>query len=391
MMIEKFEIDPVLLKKRYRAEKRFHAYGIIAIALAMSFIVFFFYDVISKGIPAFKTVEVQVEVNYSQTVADGNYRKAVSKDMVHMASRGWMRTLPMHLKAHPELIGSSETLWVPAEFRVNQYIKGNEGHGLKGKYQKVADQLYKDGIIRTAFNWDFFLNGDSKLPEIAGVGASLVGSLVVMFITMVLAVPIGVITAIYLEEFAPDNWMTRAVEVNINNLAAIPSILFGLLGLAIFINFFGVPRSSALAGGMTLALMTLPIIIISTRAALRSVPNSIREGAFGVGASGLQVVWHHVLPLALPGILTGSIIGLAQALGETAPLLIVGMMAFIPEAPLSIYQASTVLPAQIYTWSSDSIRAFGELTAAGVIVLLAIMLMLNGLAIWLRHHTSRTW
>lgn len=390
-MASKYVIDPKRLKRRYRAEKRFHAYGIIAIALATAFIAFFFYDVLSKGIPAFKTVEVQVVTDYSQTVADGNYRVAVAKDMRHMASRGWMRTLPMHLRGHPELIGTQETMWVPAEFRVNQYIKGNEGHGLKGKYQTLADELYKQGTIRIAFNWGFFSRGDSKLPEIAGVGASLVGSLVVMFITMILAVPIGVVTAVYLEEFATDNWVTRTIEININNLAAIPSILFGLLGLAIFINFFGVPRSSALAGGMTLALMILPIIIISTRAALRSVPNSIREGAYGVGASGLQTVWHHVLPLALPGILTGSIIGLAQALGETAPLLIVGMMAFIPEAPTSIFQASTVLPAQIYTWSSDSIRAYGELTAAGVIVLLTIMLMLNGLAIWLRHRTSRTW
>jgi len=390
-MASKYVIDPKRLKRRYRAEKRFHAYGIIAIALATAFIAFFFYDVLSKGIPAFKTVEVQVVADYSQAVADGNYRLAVPKDMRHMASRGWMRTIPMQLVDHPELIGTQETMWVPAEFRVNQYIKGNEGHGLKGKYQTIADELYKQGTIRIAFNWGFFTRGDSKLPEIAGVGASLVGSLVVMFITMILAVPIGVVTAVYLEEFATDNWVTRTIEININNLAAIPSILFGLLGLAIFINFFGVPRSSALAGGMTLALMTLPIIIISTRAALRSVPNSIREGAFGVGASGLQTVWHHVLPLALPGILTGSIIGLAQALGETAPLLIVGMMAFIPEAPTSIFQASTVLPAQIYTWSSDSIRAFGELTAAGVIVLLSIMLMLNGLAIWLRHRTSRTW
>ena len=390
-MNETFKLDENLLRKRYRAEKRFHAYGIIAICLALAFILFFFIDVLSKGIPGFQTVQVQVEVDYSQVVADGNYRRVVQKDLVHIASRGWMRTVPMQLRNHPEMIGTKETIWVPAAFRVNQYIKGNEGHGLEQKYQALADELYKQGTIRKAIDWHFFTRGDSKLPEIAGVGASLVGSLVVMFITMILAVPIGVVTAVYLEEFSPDNMLTRTVEVNINNLAAIPSILFGLLGLAIFINFFGVPRSSALAGGMTLALMTLPIIIISTRAALRSVPNSIREGAFGVGASGLQVVWHHVLPLALPGILTGSIIGLAQALGETAPLLIVGMMAFIPEAPLSIYQASTVLPAQIYTWSSDSIRAFGELTAAGVIVLLTIMLMLNGLAIWLRQHTSRTW
>ncbi|MDQ6972519.1 MAG: phosphate ABC transporter permease PstA [Mariprofundaceae bacterium] len=386
-----YSIDPKRLKRRYRAEKRFHAYGIAAIAVATLFIAFFFYDVLSKGLPAFKTIEVQVQVNYTQKVADGKYRTAVDKNMRKIASRGWLRTLPLFLQAHPELIGTSETLWIPAEFRVNQYIKGNEGHGLKEKYRKLADELHSEGKIRTVINWQFLTRGDSKLPEIAGVGASLVGSIVVIFITMMLAVPIGVVTAIYLEEFAPDHWLVRTIEININNLAAIPSILFGLLGLAIFINFFGVPRSSALAGGMTLALMTLPIIIISSRAALRTVPNSIREGALGVGSSDLQTVWYHVLPLALPGILTGSILGLAHALGETAPLLIVGMMAYIPEAPTSIFQAATVLPAQIYTWSSDSIRAFGELTAAGVIVLLSIMLMLNGLAIWLRQRTSRTW
>jgi len=198
-------------------------------------------------------------------------------------------------------------------------------------------------------------------------------------------------TALYLEEFAADNRFTQAIEVNINNLAAIPSILYGLLGLAIFINVMGVPRSSALAGGLTLALMTLPVIIISTRAALRSVPESIRDAAFGLGASNLQVVMHHVLPLAFPGILTGSIIGLAQAMGETAPLLIVGMMAYIPDAPTSILDATTVLPAQVYTWSSESMRAFEERTAAGILVLLTVLLSLNALAVWLRSRTQKTW
>ncbi|HKI59534.1 MAG TPA: phosphate ABC transporter permease PstA, partial [Mariprofundaceae bacterium] len=201
----------------------------------------------------------------------------------------------------------------------------------------------------------------------------------------------GVMTAIYLEEFAPDNRLTQVIEVNINNLAAIPSILYGLLGLAIFINFMGVPRSSALVGGLTLALMTLPVIIIATRAALRSVPDSIREAAYGVGASSLQTVWHHVLPLAMPGILTGSIIGLAQAMGETAPLLIVGMMAYIPDAPGSIFEATTVLPAQIYTWSSESLRAFEERTAAGIMVLLAVLLTLNALAVKFRNRSENTW
>jgi phosphate transport system permease protein len=219
----------------------------------------------------------------------------------------------------------------------------------------------------------------------------VLGSVYVLFLTMLFSVPIGVMTAVYLEEFAPDNWFTRIIEVNINNLAAIPSIIFGLLGLAIFINFFGVPRSSALAGGLTLALMTLPVIIISTRAALSSVPDSIRQGAQGVGASSWQVVWHHVLPLSLPGVLTGSIIGLAQAMGETAPLLIVGMLAYIPEAPTGITQAATVLPAQIYTWSGTSLRAYTERTALGIMMLLAVLLMLNAAAVWIRNRFERKW
>ncbi|MDX8376663.1 MAG: phosphate ABC transporter permease PstA [Mariprofundales bacterium] len=379
------------IKNRYRAEQRFQAYGIIALLLAAAFLVFFFYDLTAKGLQAFTITEVEVTASYSQKVADGKYRLAIPKDMRKIVSRGWQRTLPQILRANPEMIGKTEILWILADSRVNQYYKGHAGHHLKEKYQRKTDELAQQGKLRKVFNWTFFTNGDSKLAEIAGIGAAIVGSVFVMLITMVLSVPLGVITAVYLEEFAPDNWMTRTIEVNINNLAAIPSILFGLLGLAIFISFFGVPRSSALAGGMTLALMTLPVIIISTRASLRSVPNSIREAAFGVGASPIQTVWHHVLPMAIPGILTGSIIGLARALGETAPLLIIGMMAYIPESPSSITQASTVLPAQIYTWASESIRAYSELTAAGVLVLLIIMLMLNGVAIWLRQRAEQSW
>ncbi|MDX8383667.1 MAG: phosphate ABC transporter permease PstA, partial [Ghiorsea sp.] len=209
--------------------------------------------------------------------------------------------------------------------------------------------------------------------------------------TMCIALPVGVMTAVYLEEFAPDNRITQIIEVNINNLAAIPSILFGLLGLAIFINFFGVPRSSAIAGGLTLALMTLPIIIITTRAALRAVPSTIREAAYGLGASRWQTVWHHVLPLAFPGILTGSIIGLAQAMGETAPLLIVGMMAYIPDTPTSFTEAATVLPAQIFTWAGESIRAYEERTAAAILVLLSILLSMNSFAVWLRKRFEVRW
>ena len=255
----------------------------------------------------------------------------------------------------------------------------------------LIDRLDKNGLVELKFNKGFFLHGDSKLPELAGIKAAAVGSLMVLALTLAFSFPIGVLSAIYLEEFAPDNKFTQTIEVNINNLAAVPSILFGLLGLAIFINFMHVPRSSVLVGGLTLSLRTLPILIIATRAALRAVPDSIRQGALSVGATPWQTVVHHVLPLSLPGILTGTIIGLAQAMGETAPLLIVGMVAFIPEAPTAITDSTTVLPAQLYTWSGESLRAFGERTAAGIVVLLAILLTLNATAILLRNKFERKW
>jgi phosphate transport system permease protein len=294
------------------------------------------------------------------------------------------------MEDHPELMGTTETRWVIATADVDQYLKG-KAHRLKTKYRKQIDKLQAEGKVRLAFNIGFFTHGDSKMAELAGIQSAVIGSIYVLLLTILFALPIGVMTTVYLEEFAPDNRLTQIIEVNINNLAAIPSILFGLLGLAIFINFFGAPRSSALAGGLTLALMTLPIIIIATRAALQAVPDSIREAAFGLGASRWQTVWHHVLPLAMPGILTGSIIGLAQAMGETAPLLIVGMMAYIPEAPGSILEAATVLPAQIYTWAGESIRAYEERTAAAILVLLAVLLSLNGLGVYLRKRFERRW
>lgn len=377
-------------RRRDRADARFKWYGFTAIALAMAFLVFFFVDMIFKGLPAFQQAEILVQVEYSEA-AQKNYNKAISKKYKKVVSRAWLRTLPMMMKAQPELIGTSQEEWVLADYRVDQFLKGHDGHGLKEKYQKMITQLQEEGKVRLAFNTGFFTKGDSKLPENAGILASAIGSVLVLLLTMLFAVPIGVMTAIYLEEFAPDNRLTQLIEVNINNLAAIPSILYGLLGLAVFINFMGVPRSSALAGGLTLALMTLPIIIIATRAALRAVPDSIREAAYGLGASSLQTVWHHVLPLAMPGILTGSIIGLAQAMGETAPLLIVGMMAYIPEAPHSIFEATTVLPAQVYTWSGESIRAFVERTAAGILVLLVVLLSLNALAVRFRNRAEQTW
>ncbi|MFQ5345767.1 MAG: phosphate ABC transporter permease PstA [Mariprofundus sp.] len=377
-------------KQRERADSRFRLYGLTALGLAMTFLVFFFIDIIAQALPAFHQTEVQVTVHYSEAVKT-NYNKAIDHKLRRIVSRGWLRTLPEHLKTHPAMIGSSNDLWVPADSRVDQYVKGHDGHGLKSKYQHIVDAMAADGRVRKVFNSGFFSSGDSKLPEQAGILAAAVGSVFTLLLTMLVSVPIGVMTAIYLEEFAADSRLTQLIEVNINNLAAIPSILYGLLGLAIFINFMGVPRSSALAGGLTLALMTLPIIIIATRAALRAVPESIREAAYGLGASSLQTVWHHVLPLALPGILTGSIIGLAQAMGETAPLIIVGMMAYIPDAPSSVLDATTVLPAQVYTWSTESLRGYGERTAAGILVLLTVLLSLNALAVKLRNRMQQTW
>ena len=377
-------------RRRERADSRFRWYGLSALGLALTFLVFFFTDIIGQAIPAFYQTEVNVEVHFVEA-AQRNYNKAVDHKLRRIVSRGWLRGIPAYLKAHPEAIGSSEKLWIPADSRVDQYIKGHEGHGLKSKYRHTVDSMQKNGEVRQVFNSSFFTRGDSKLPEQAGILAAAVGSVFTLLLTMLVAVPIGVMTAIYLEEFAPDNHFTRLIEVNINNLAAIPSILYGLLGLAIFINFLGVPRSSALAGGLTLALMTLPIIIIAARAALRAVPESIREAAYGLGASSLQTVWHHVLPLAMPGILTGSIIGLAQAMGETAPLIIVGMMAYIPEASSSVLDATTVLPAQVYTWSTESLRGYGERTAAGILVLLTVLLSLNALAVKLRNRSQQTW
>ncbi len=377
------------LRKRYAAEKRFQLYGKAALLLALLFLIFFFYDIIKTGYTAFSQAEIRVEVTFNEETLQMPNR-AVTKEYRDVLSRGFLRILPQVVEKHPEYMNTTQTLWVVAKGDVDQYMKSKPNR-LTEREAEFVNRLKEGSDIRLAFNTGFFTMGDSKMPEIAGILSAAIGTIYVLIITMVLSVPLGVMTAIYLEEFAPDNKFTQFIEVNINNLAAIPSIIFGLLGLAIFINFFSVPRSSALVGGLTLALMTLPVIIISTRAALRAVPESIRHGAYGVGASPWQVVWHHVLPVSMPGILTGSIIGLAQAMGETAPLLIVGMMAYIPDAPTGITSATTVLPAQIYTWSATSLRPYVERTAAGIIVLLTVLLALNFTAIWLRNKYERKW
>ncbi len=380
--------DDPRIKARYRSEKRFKSYTVTALFVAFAIIVAFFTDIIGQGYTAFWTTEIKVTLDYNERAARIG-RFAVQEDLRDIVSRGATRSIPLEIKNNPELAGTTREAWVPTYSRVDQYFKGNEE--LPPEMAAQVESLKEAGVIRTTFNWLFFTAGDSKLPELAGIFSAMIGSILVLFVTLIVAFPIGVMSAIYLEEFAPDNKLTQIIEVNINNLAAVPSIIFGLLGLAVFINTFGVPRSSALVGGLTLALMTLPIIIISTRAALRAVPDPIRLGAFAMGCSRWQVVRDHVLPLSLPGILTGTIIGLAQAMGETAPLIIVGMIAYIPEAPGSIFESATVLPAQIFTWASEPRKAFVEKTAAGIIVLLAVLLTLNALAVFLRRKFERRW
>jgi phosphate transport system permease protein len=287
---------------------------------------------------------------------------------------------------------------LPVSDDADQFLKGYIPRDVPESERQVGDQqvqwidkLTEAGAIRAGFNWRLFMNGDSREPELAGLWAGLIGSLITLGVTISFAVPVGISTAVYLEEFAPKNRWTDLIEVNINNLAAVPSIVFGLLGLAVFLNFFGMPRSAPLVGGIVLGLIVLPTIIIAGRAALKAVPPSIREAALGVGASPLQVVTHHVLPLAMPGIMTGTIIGMAHALGETAPLLMIGMVAFIVDTPTGLMDAATVLPVQVYMWADSPERAFVERSSAAIMVLLAFLIAMNAIAVIVRKKFERRW
>jgi phosphate transport system permease protein len=380
--------DP-MLSKRHKSAKRFKKFTLTSLIFSIAFLVFFLVDIIGKGTPAFSITHVKVNVTYNAESIDDS-RLAISKKYRKIVSRSWLRGIPRKVEANPKLLNTTQSLWVLADDQVDQYLKGHH-YKLKSKDKALVDEMKTKGNIKTGFNTIFFTHGDSKIPENAGLFSAMVGSILTLIITMVVSFPLGVMTAIYLEEFAEDNKFTRFIEVNINNLAAIPSILFGLLGLAIYINLFGMPRSSPLVGGLTLALMTLPIIIVSSRAALRSVPDSIRQAGYGLGLTKIQVTKDHVLPLAFPGVLTGSIIGLAQAMGETAPLIIIGMIAFIPDAPGSIMDASTVMPAQLFTWAGMPERMYIEKTAAGIMVLLSVLISLNAIAIYLRKKFEVKW
>ncbi|MDR5901168.1 phosphate ABC transporter permease PstA [Halomonas icarae] len=388
-MSQTFDEISAQLRRRHRRSARLKWVSMGALGLAGLFLLWFFSDMLGKGLPAFQQAQIQVEIDYNEDAARMG-RAALDRDLSRLVSRTFERMIPVQMRENPELLGSKETRWVLADSEVDQYLKGHR-HKLNDAQRALVDELEAEGRVELRFNTTFFTTGDSKMPEASGILSAAVGTIMTMLVTLAIAFPIGVMTAVYLEEFAPDNRFTQAIEININNLAAIPSILFGLLGLAIFINFFGVPRSSPLVGGMTLALMTLPVIIIATRTALRSVPDAIRHAAFGVGCSRWQVVRDHVLPLAMPGIMTGSIIGLAQAMGETAPLIIVGMVAFIPDVSASLTEAATVLPAQVFTWAGEPEKAFVEKTAGGILVLLAILIFLNATAVILRKKFERRW
>lgn len=381
--------DPSL-NKRHAKAKVFKGFAVGALVVSLVFLVIFLTDMITKGLPAFQQTYIQVEVSYNET-SKQNYRKAIDKKYSNLVSRAEMRKIPMMMKKDSSLMDTTSIQWILADDQVDMYMKGKY-YQIKSKDLKTLRELITDGKVEKRFNSVFFTQGDSLIPEQSGLLSAIVGSIFTLVVTMLVAFPIGVATAVYLEEFAdPDSKMSNIIEININNLAAIPSILFGLLGLSIFINLFGLPRSSPIVGGLTLALMTLPIIIVSSRAALRSVPASIRQAGYGLGLTKIQVVRDHVIPLAFPGIMTGSIIGLAQAMGETAPLIIVGMIAFIPDSPSTIMQAATVMPAQIFTWAGRPEVAYIERTAAGIIVLLSVLISLNALAVYLRKKFEVKW
>ncbi|MEM7651560.1 MAG: phosphate ABC transporter permease PstA [Pseudomonadota bacterium] len=414
------------LKRRHRAEARFKLYGIIAIAIAMVALGTLLYSIGSKGFTALLTTQVELEVYFDPAVIDpsgtgdeaaifgANYRGLVLKSirtqfpevtarrdrlaLGKMMSSGAGLQLRQMVLDDPNVIGSTQIVSLPLDDEYDMLRKGFIDRNLPEDDRKVKDrelgwydQLDAAGAVKTVFNTGFFVNGNSVEPELAGISGAVMGSLFTMLVTLLLSFPVGVSAAIYLEEFAPKNWFTDLIEVNINNLAAVPSIVFGLLGLAVFLSVFGLPRSSALVGGVVLALMTLPTIIIASRAALRAVPPSIREGALGIGASKVQVVTHHVLPLAMPGILTGTIIGMAQALGETAPLLMVGMNAFITDVPGSPLDPAAVMPVQIFMWADRPERAFVEKTSAAILVLLTFLIAMNLIAVLLRKRFERRW
>ncbi len=431
------------LRRRHAAERRFRVLGLLAVVAGLSFVAILFASILSRGLPAFWQSTITVDVFFDPELIQVSAKPLQGRNETPAAFRerelAWQGELAMvnwnriledsviaqrpelaqqrrevralftsaekfrlrdRVFADPGLIGRTVTLDLLADANVDVWLRGNIDRSLPDSQQQLkpevralADRLKAEGMIAIKFSTALFTNPDSRSsPASSGLAGAFVGSLFMMLIVIFLAVPIAVASAIYLEEFAPSNRVTDVIEVNINNLAAVPSIVFGLLGAAIFINWFKMPLSAPLVGGLVLSLMTLPTVIIATRASLKAVPPSIRQAALGIGASKVQTVFHHVLPLALPGILTGAIIGVAQALGETAPLLLIGMSAFVANVPATPLDQSTALPVQIYLWQGNELRNFFEArTSAAIIVLLGLMISLNAFAIWLRKKFEVRW
>ncbi len=405
------------LVRRYRSEKWFRRFGICAIFLSLLFLVILFGDILSKGLPAFSQTRIKLSIFFDpellplDKLAGANYNALVKSScrklfpevkgrrskraLYKLVSEGAAYELREKVLQDHNLIGTTKDFWLIADDEVDMLLKGRISRDSAGRYNQQQlgwiEKLEHDGRLRRQFNFTFFTSGDSRDPELAGILGALSGTILTLALTLLLSFPVGIGAAIYLEEFLRKGKFSDFLEVNINNLAAVPSIIFGLLGLGVFINFFGLPRSSPFVGGLVLALMTLPTIIISSRAAIKAVPPSIREAALGLGASPVQVVFHHVLPLAMPGMLTGTIIGMSRALGETAPLLMVGMVAFIVDIPKTFNAAATVLPVQIYLWADSPERAFSERTSAAIIVLLVFLILMNASAVFLRRKFERRW
>ena len=418
----RFKVEAGLARRR-RKESLFRVTGLVATAVGIVFLGIFFASLVAQGSSAFRQTFIQLDIEFAPEVLapdgeldlqyadfDGLARNALRAIFPDVSGRSERRELNQLLSvgaayllrdvvtADPDVVGQRRTLWLPASSNVDMYLKGNIDAALDESLRPLNDRqlswigtLETSGRVALRFNRALFENGDSREPELAGIKGAIMGSFYMLLVTIALSFPIGVAAAIYLEEFAPRNRWSDLIEVNINNLAAVPSIVFGLLGLAVFINWMALPRSAPLVGGLVLTLLTLPVIIIASRAAIKAVPPSIREAALGLGASQTQVVLHHVLPLALPGMLTGTIIGMSRALGESAPLLMIGMVAFIVDVPGAFTDPATALPVQIYLWADSPERAFAERTSAAIIVLLGFLLVMNLAAVILRKRMERRW
>lgn len=404
--------------KRLRAEKRFRWYGRAALAFAIACLVLLLGSIAVRGMPGFLHTQLRLQVPFDTALLEmtpeehidelsparfnallraalaakfSTVPESEQRGLIKLLGNGAGMTLKLAAQENPSLAGQTQDFWLPASNSVTQYLRQPDTDELSDTQRAALQSLDKEGALKRSFNTAFFTQSDSRSPENAGFLGAMVGSFFTMVVCLLAAFPIAVAAAVYLQEFSRKSRMSEIIEVNVNNLAAVPSIVYGLLGLAVYINFMHLPRSAPLVGGLTLALMAFPVIIIATRTALASVPPSIKQGALALGASPIQVVWHHTLPLSMPGIMTGTILGMARAIGETAPLLMIGMVAFVADVPTGFTSAATAMPVQVYLWASSPEAGFVEKTASGILVLLVILLLMNALAIYLRKKFEVRW